>query len=139
MHPDPAQQNTPLTVLFTPDGHPYYAPVPGPAAPLMPYQPAPAPLPVYQPAYLPTAPQPEQQYRQPGGYSPARDPWVARLLAGGVGIGAAGVGVGFLLQALAAATTALAALAAVLALIWLLAHSGGSRGAVNVRVTNRNR
>ncbi|MFC1410965.1 hypothetical protein ACEZCY_15370 [Streptacidiphilus sp. N1-12] len=136
MYPQPAEQPTVPAVHFTPDGHPYYAPAP--AAPLVTYQPTPAPLPVYQPAYLATAPHAVQQ--QPAGYSAARDPWVARLFAGGIGIGAAGVGVGFLLQALTAATAGLAALAAVLALVWLLSHSsGGGRGSVNVRVSNRNR
>jgi len=135
VHPQPEHQLT-AAVLFTPDGRPYYAPTGTPVAPLVPYQPTPAPLPLYHPAYLPNPPMPEQQAT---GYSAARDPWVARLLAGGIGIGAAGVGVGFLLQALAAATTALAALAAVLGLVWLLSHGGSGRGSVHVQVTNRNR
>ncbi|MGX4738435.1 hypothetical protein [Kitasatospora griseola] len=126
-----------VPVLHTPDGTPYYA------AP-----PTTAPLALYQP--LTTLPA-QHQPATPATYLPAqtdapgRDVWPARLLAGGIGLGAAGVGLGFLLQTLAAATTGLGLLAAVLALAWLLKNgnsSGGRRGgAVNVQVnvSNRNR
>jgi hypothetical protein len=125
------------TVLYTPDGRPYYAAAPNPSAALaVPQQPNAAPLPYYQPMPLPTP--------MPSGYSIARDPVVVRLLAGGIGLGAAGFGLGFLFQALAAATTAIGLLLGVLAVVWLLAHSGGGRGGsvhvnVNNRMTNRNR
>ncbi|MFD5564978.1 hypothetical protein [Kitasatospora griseola] len=124
-------------VLHTPDGTPYYA-APPQIAPLTLYQPS-AVLPV------PVAQHPAAAYLPAQTDAPGRDVWPARLLAGGVGIGAAGVGLGFLLQTLAAATTGLGLLAAVLALAWLLKNgssSGSGRGgAVNVQVnvTNRNR
>ncbi|WP_042410254.1 hypothetical protein [Streptacidiphilus carbonis] len=134
--PDP---NTPITVLYDADGHPHYATtVPTTAGPLVRYQPAPVQPVVYQPSPLSTA----SPGAQPGGYSIGRDPVAGRLLAGGIGLGAAGVGIGFFLQALAAATTALAALAAVLVLVYVLIHSGGGSsrsGAVNIRISNRNR
>jgi hypothetical protein len=133
------------TVLYTPDGQPVYATVtPGLAAPLavIPAHTVPqptvipgaAPLPYYQPTPLPPT-----AVQAPTGYSPARDPWVIRLLAGGIGLGAAGVGLSFLFAALAAATTAIGLLLGVVAVVWLLAHSGGSGrgGAVNVTVHNR--
>jgi hypothetical protein len=66
-----------------------------------------------------------------------RDPWPARLLCGGVGIGAAGLGLGFAMQAIAAATTGLALLVGVLALVWLLRGSSGRSGAVSVTVSQR--
>ena len=137
-------QQTAAPVLYTADGHPLYATNPT-AAPLVPYQGAPAPVVIHHPgpAYLPA---PAQQFTA----ARTADPWPARLLCGGIGIGAAGVGTAFLLQAVAAATTGLGCLAAVLALAWLLKNSnsgGGSGrgGAVNVslnvsnRMTNRNR
>ncbi|WP_051943426.1 hypothetical protein [Streptacidiphilus rugosus] len=122
-----------VTVAYDADGRPYYLPATTPAAPLMPYQAsgqAAVPATVYQPAPLPAQP-------TNGGYSPLRDPIVMRLLAGGIGLGATGVGLSFLFTALAAATTAIGLLLGVLALVFLLAHSGGGRGAVNVRVDNR--
>jgi hypothetical protein len=132
-----ADPSAPITVLYDADGHPHYATVPTTAGPLARYQPAPIQPVVYQPTPLPTT-NPDMQ---PTGYSISRDPIAVRLLAGGIGLGAAGVGIGFLLQALAAATTALAALAAVLALVYVLIHSGGGGrgGAVNIRISNRNR
>ncbi|MFE0460493.1 hypothetical protein ACFW1A_14735 [Kitasatospora sp. NPDC058965] len=129
-------QPAPPVIGYTADGQPFYLTQPTTyTAPLVSYQPAPHPVLVQPgPPYLPS---------QPLNMPPARDPWPARLAAGGVGIGAAGVGLGFLLQTLAAATTGLGLLAAVLALAWLLKsnHSGGGRGAVNVsvNVSNRNR
>ncbi|MFD7986850.1 hypothetical protein ACFV4M_26190 [Kitasatospora indigofera] len=133
------QQPAAAPVLYTADGHPLYATAPQ-AAPLVPYQPA-APVVLHQAPYLAA----QHQFAA----DPARDPWPARLLCGGIGVGAAGVGVAFLLQAVAAATTGLGCLAAVLALAWLLKNSngggGGRGGAVNVslnvsnRMTNRNR
>ncbi|WP_327073853.1 hypothetical protein OG196_23500 [Kitasatospora purpeofusca] len=119
-------------LLYTPDGTPYYAhpsaPLPVPAQhPVLPTVHAPAPLAPYVPA------------------GPARDPWPARLLAGGIGIGGAGLGVGFLLQTLAAATTGLGLLVAALGVVYLLKNSsGGGRGGqgavnVHVNVSNRNR
>ena len=137
------QQQPTAPVLYTADGHPLYATNPQ-TAPLVPYRAAPAPVVLHHPgpAYLPT---------QPTAFTatPTGDPWPARLLCGGIGIGAAGVGTAFLLQAVAAATTGLGCLAAVLALAWLLKNSntggGGRGGAVNVslnvsnRMNNRNR
>ncbi|MFJ9693290.1 hypothetical protein [Kitasatospora sp. NPDC101183] len=133
-------------VLYTQDGTPYYA-----------TQPAPAPLALYHP----TAPLPAPIHHAPLGYlpaphtpapvpvpitAPARDVWPARLLAGGIGIGAGGLGLGFLLQTLAAATTGLGLLVGALGVLYLLKNSGGTggrggQGAVNVsvNVTNRNR
>ncbi|WP_037601017.1 hypothetical protein [Streptacidiphilus rugosus] len=118
------------TVVYDADGRPHYAFPQTPAAPLVPYHQPAQPAVVYQPAPLPAQP-------TSGGYSPLRDPIVARLLAGGIGLGATGVGLSFLFTALAAATTAIGLLLGVLALVFLLAHSGGSRGGVNVRVDNR--
>lgn len=139
------QPNPIATVLYTPDGQPVYATVtPGPAAPLavVPTHPARQPsvisgaasVPYYEPTPLPP-----MAVHAPAGYSPGRDPWVIRLLAGGIGLGAASVGLSFLFAALAAATTAIALLLGVLAVFWLLAHSGGSGrgGAVNLTVHNR--
>ncbi|TDU05226.1 hypothetical protein EDD99_3731 [Streptomyces sp. 846.5] len=134
MNPIP-DQSAPVTVLYDADGHPHYATT---AGPLVRYQPAQVQPVVYQPTPMPTT----NPGAQPTGYSIGRDPVAVRLLAGGIGLGAAGVGIGFLLQALAAATTALAALAAVLALVYVLIHSGGGSGrggAVNIRISNRNR
>lgn len=90
-------------------------------APIPPVAPAPAPVTVAAP--------------------PARDPWPARLVCGGVGLGAAGVGIGWMAQMIAAATTGLALLIGVLVLACLLkALMGrGHRGAVNVNVTTNNR
>ncbi|WP_404869151.1 hypothetical protein ACI1MP_19965 [Kitasatospora griseola] len=137
MNHTPYTQQPAAPVLHAPDGTPYYA-APPTTAPLALYQPA---------AVLPAQHQPgtPASYLPAQADAPVRDPWPARLLAGGIGLGAAGVGVGFLLQTLAAATTGLGLLAAVLALVWLLKNgssSGGGRGgAVNVQVnvTNRNR
>jgi hypothetical protein len=130
------------TVVYDADGRPLYAfPQTPAAAPLAPYQPPAQPAMVYQPAPLPAQPMMSAQH----GYSALRDPIAARLLAGGIGAGAAGVGLGFLFSALAAATTALGLLLGILALIWLVANTGGSRGGgavrvtVNNRMTNRNR
>ncbi|MFI9783248.1 hypothetical protein ACIHEI_07010 [Kitasatospora sp. NPDC051984] len=134
------QTAAPTPVAYGPDGTPYYAAPPAPA-PLALYQPVtglPAPAAQHRPATL-TAYLPEPMD------VPGRDPWPARLLAGGVALGAGGIGLSFLLQALAAATTGLGLLAAVLALVWLLKNgsgSGGGRGGavnVHVNVTNRNR
>jgi hypothetical protein len=125
------QPYAPPAVAYDADGRPYYLPAAAPAAPVALYQPAAQQPVIYQPAPVP------QPAQSSGGYHLARDPWVARLLAGGIGLGAAALGLGFLLQALAAATTALGLLLGILALIWLLAHSGGGRGAVNVRVDQR--
>ncbi|MGX4737164.1 hypothetical protein [Kitasatospora griseola] len=128
-------------VLYTVDGHPLYA-TPPQTAPLTLHRPAPHPVRDAGPVH---AIDPTSIYLPTPATEPARDVWPARLLAGGIGLGAAGVGLGFLLQALAAATTGLGLLAAVLALVWLLKNgssSGGGRGgAVNVQVnvTNRNR
>ncbi|MFG2694831.1 hypothetical protein [Kitasatospora sp. NPDC048407] len=134
------QTAAPAPVAYGSDGTPYYA------AP-----PAPAPLAIYQPTAVLPAPVAQQQHPTAITYLPAqadvpgRDVWPARLLAGGIGVGAAGVGLGFFLQALAAATTGLGLLAAVLALVWLLKNgssSGGAHGGavnVHVNVTNRNR
>ncbi len=100
-----------------------------------------SPVPIHHPG--PVAYLPAQHIPAP---LPVRDPWPARLLAGGVGIGSAGLGVGFLLQTLAAATTGLGLLVAALGVIYLLKNSSGGsgrggQGAVNVsvNVTNRNR
>ncbi|WP_030273466.1 hypothetical protein [Streptomyces sp. NRRL B-24484] len=126
-------------VLHAPDGTPYYA-APPQAAPLALHQPTAATLvPVQQHAALPAHPAAAYLPAEPG-----RDPWPARLLAGGIGAGAAGVGLAFLFQAIAAATTGIGLLAAVLALVWLLKNTGGGggrAGAVNlsVNVSNRNR
>ncbi|MFJ1707853.1 hypothetical protein [Kitasatospora sp. NPDC088346] len=132
------QQHTPA-VLYTADGQPYYLPGPTTAAPLIPYQPAPHPHLTHQQAPA------VGQLHSPMpvlNTTPERDPWPVRLLAGGVGTGAAGLGVGYMLQAVAQAATGLGLLAAVLALAWLLKNNSGSggRGAVNVHVsmTNRN-
>ncbi|WP_329488551.1 hypothetical protein OG618_18140 [Kitasatospora sp. NBC_01246] len=132
-------------VLYTPDGTPYYAhPAPLTAPPVLYHPGAPLPVPAQHPV-LPTvhAPAPLPQYLPA---APARDPWPARLLAGGIGIGGAGLGVGFLLQTLAAATTGLGLLVAALGVVYLLKNSSGGggrtgQGAVNVHVnvTNRNR
>ncbi|MEU6967396.1 hypothetical protein AB0A71_06600 [Kitasatospora aureofaciens] len=138
-------QPTVPSVLYTPDGTPYYAHQTPPApAPLVLYQPPnQAPFPVQHPglAYLPA---PHTPAPLPVAV-PARDPWPARLLAGGIGVGAGGLGLGFLLQTLAAATTGLGLLVGALGVLYLLKNSGGSgrggQGAVNVsvNVTNRNR
>ncbi|MFD8598385.1 hypothetical protein ACFV1L_25610 [Kitasatospora sp. NPDC059646] len=125
-------------VLHTPDGTPYYA-APPQTAPLALYQPVthhPVPLPQHPAAaYLPAQSE-----------AAGRDPWPARLLAGGIGVGAGGLGLGFLLQTLAAATTGLGFLLGILAVVWLLKNGGtgaggGRGGAVNVHVnvSNRNR
>ncbi|MEV4611668.1 hypothetical protein AB0K43_03570 [Kitasatospora sp. NPDC049258] len=134
------QQHTPA-VLYTADGQPYYLPGPAPVAPLIAHQPTQLPHLAHQQA--PTAGQnhtPVAMFNE----LPGRDPWPARLLAGGIGTGAAGLGVGYMLQAVAQAATGLGLLAAVLALSWLLKNSVGSngaggRGAVNVHVTTHNR
>ncbi|MFD5437037.1 hypothetical protein ACFWJ4_33420 [Kitasatospora sp. NPDC127067] len=129
-------------VLYTQDGTPYYATQPAPAPIALYHPPTPLPAPIHHPAlgYLPAphtpAPLPV----------PTRDPWPARLLAGGIGVGAGGLGLGFLLQTLAAATTGLGLLVGALGVLYLLKNSGGgggrsAQGAVNVsvNVTNRNR
>ncbi|MER5865904.1 hypothetical protein [Kitasatospora sp. NPDC002040] len=125
-------------------GHLYYG-APAAPAPLITYQGAPVPhltAQQYPPQVLrPTA------VHQPIPYGPEarRDLWPARLLCGGIGIGAAGTGLAFLLQAIAAATTGLGLITAALALGWLLKNqsstSSSGRGAVNVHVnvTSRNR
>ncbi|BFV58272.1 hypothetical protein KCMC57_up33760 [Kitasatospora sp. CMC57] len=129
-----------VPVHFTPDGHPYYAAPPA-AAPLAVYQPGPVGqfAPAYPPQVLHTAVHHPVPYTAGAG----RDPWPARLLCGGIGIGAAGVGTAFLLQAIAAATTGLGLITAALALGWLIKNQGGggssARGAVNVHVTTHNR
>ena len=138
------QQQPAAPVLYTADGHPLYATAPL-APPLMSYQPAPASVVIHHPG-------PTHHPAQAPAFTatPTGDPWPARLLCGGIGIGAAGIGTAFLLQAVAAATTGLGLLAAILALAWLLKNSnsgagGGRGGAVNVslnvsnRMTNRNR
>ncbi|GAB2722285.1 hypothetical protein [Kitasatospora kifunensis] len=140
MNPLPHQPITPV-IGYTADGQPFYLTPPTPTAQLIPYQPAPMPIPATS---HPPAPA-QQALLQP--YAPAavpgRDPWPARLLAGGLGIGGAGIGIGFAAQALAAATTAVALITAALGLLYLLKNGAGgaSRGAVNVHVnvTNRNR
>ncbi|MDH6132861.1 hypothetical protein P3T37_002247 [Kitasatospora sp. MAA4] len=131
-HPHPA-----APIAFTAEGLPYYATQPGPA-PITLYQPAAGhpPVLVHQAPPAPTHYTPQTLPTPVGG---GRDPWPARLLCGGIGIGAAGLGTGFLLQQIAAATTGLGCLAAILALLWLLKNTGGGRGGVNVTVNNRNR
>ena len=137
-------QQAAAPVLYTADGQPLYATAPV-AAPLAPYQAAPAPVVIHHP-------RPAHHPAQPPAFTaaPVGDPWPARLLCGGIGIGTASIGTAFLLQAVAAATTGLGLLAAVLALAWLLKNTnsgggGGRGGAVNVslnvsnHVTNRNR
>ncbi|MFD8695368.1 hypothetical protein [Kitasatospora purpeofusca] len=130
-----------------PDGTPYYlTPAPALTAPPALYHPAaPAPMP-YGPGlaptsvYLPAPPAAET--------APARDPWPARLLAGGVALGAGGLGVGYAVQAVAAAAGSIGGLAALGVGAYALAKTsggsggrGGGQGAVNVNVTvsNRNR
>ncbi|WP_405018028.1 hypothetical protein OHV05_14560 [Kitasatospora sp. NBC_00070] len=134
-HPSPV-----VPVYFTSDGHPYYA-APTASAPLALYQGG--PVGQFAPAYPPQVIHPAVHHPVPYTAGPGRDPWPARLLCGGIGIGAAGVGTAFLLQAIAAATTGLGLITAALALGWLLKNqnSGGSsaRGAVNVHVTTHNR
>lgn len=123
-------------IVYTADGQPMYLQTPAPTGgTVAAYQPA-MPL-VQQPLVLPAAYQPAV----PAAVDTGRDPWPARLLCGGVGVGAAGMGAGFLLQALAAATTGLALLVGALGLIWLLKNSGsgGRSGAVNVTVTTNTR
>ncbi|WP_354641321.1 hypothetical protein [Kitasatospora camelliae] len=138
-HTHPYAQ-TAAPVLHAPDGTPYYA-APPQAAPLALYQPTAAGLVPIQQQAAPLA-HPAAAYLPA---EPGRDPWPARLLAGGIGAGAASVGLAFLFQALAAATTGIGLLAAVLALVWLLKSTGGGAGgragAVNlsVKVSNRNR
>ncbi|MFD8483207.1 hypothetical protein [Kitasatospora sp. NPDC059673] len=137
MHHTPYAQPA-APVLHTPDGTPYYT-APPQTAPLALYQPT-AVLPVS------AAQHPAATYLPAPANTPGRDPWPARLLAGGIGLGAGGLGLGFLLQTLAAATTALGLLLGILAVVWLLKNggtgaSGGRGGAVNVHVnvSNRNR
>ncbi|GAA4869727.1 hypothetical protein [Kitasatospora terrestris] len=138
MNQQPYAQPTPA-VLYTTDGQPLYT-APPQTAPLSVYRPAPLPQPVPVHAVDPTS-----VYLPTPAAEPGRDVWPARLLAGGIGTGAAGIGLGFLFQAIAAAATGIGLLAAVLALIWLLKNTsssgGGRSGAVNlsVNVTNRNR
>ncbi|WP_457029250.1 hypothetical protein [Kitasatospora sp. P5_F3] len=141
------QQPYPLYVAApvpTPtDGHHYYG-APAAQAPLIPYQGAPVQYLTAQ-QYTPQVLHPTAVHMPTPVGVTGRDPWPARLLCGGIGIGAAGVGTALLLQAIAAATTGLGLLAAVLALGYLLKSTGGKdssgRGAVSVHVnvTNRNR
>ncbi|MFC5909498.1 hypothetical protein [Streptacidiphilus monticola] len=126
-----------LTVTYDADGRPFYTPAAGQVPAV--YQPQPVAVPmaaapvVYQAA-------PASQLAPAQGYHVTRDPIAARLIAGGIGVGAAGFGLSVFLSALAAATTALGILAGILALVFLLRStgSGGGRGgAVNVHVSNR--
>jgi hypothetical protein len=68
--------------------------------------------PPIQPYYGPTA--------APLPYSSMRDPWVARLLAGGAAVTGAGFALSFVLAALAAATTASGFVLEIIALVWLM-------------------
>lgn len=65
-----------------------------------------------------------------------RDPWPARLACGGIGLGAAGFGLGYLFQAIAQAAVGIGLLAACLGFAWLLKSGigGGSRGGKSVNV-----
>ncbi|MCL6281826.1 hypothetical protein M3398_31720 [Streptomyces albidoflavus] len=117
-------------VAYLADGTPVYA-TGAPGAELIHHQAAPAAPVVIAPAVthhpLPhPVPAP----------APVRDPWPARLLCGGVGVGAAGLGLGVLLEAVAAATTGLALLLGVLLIAGVLLRGGG-RGSVRVNVTQR--
>jgi hypothetical protein len=69
-----------------------------------------------------------------------RDVWPARLICGGVGLGAACLGVGFMAQALAQATIALGFVFGSLFLVWLLRSGigGGGRGGQSVNVRGNN-
>lgn len=93
---------------------------------------------VYQPTYQVV--QPYTAPSAPPAYSPVRDPLVCRLLAGTVAVVGCGFALSFVLEALAAATTALGFLLGIVALLWLLASGkGGSGKGVTVNITNSNR
>ncbi|MEV7182064.1 hypothetical protein [Kitasatospora sp. NPDC093679] len=137
------QPYVPTPVLYTADGQPLYT-APPRTAPIAVYRPAPTAHLTHPQAAVPI--EPASVYLPTPAPVPGRDVWPARLIAGGIGAGAAGVGLAFLFQAIAAATTGLGLLAAVLALVWLLKNTrgsggGGRAGAVNlsVNVSNHNR
>ncbi|MFF1795327.1 hypothetical protein ACFVXQ_14120 [Kitasatospora sp. NPDC058263] len=145
-----ASQQPPLAapVFYAPDGTPYYAaptPLTAPLALCQPPAPQPIPAQHATPAVVYLPQQPQALSPVPG---PVRDPWPARLVAGGVALGAGGLGIGFAVQAVAAAAGSVGGLAALGVGAYCLAKTtggnGGSRGGqgavnVNVTVSNRNR
>lgn len=116
-------------------GQPYYVAVPAPAGTVVPATPAgahPGSVTVYPPA--PHYPGPPA-----AAYSPMRDPLICRLVAGGVAVAGGCIGLSFLLQALAAAETALGIVVAGLAVLWLLTTSRGTSDRnVNISISNHN-
>lgn len=93
---------------------------------------------LYQPTYQVV--QPYTAPPAPSAYSPVRDPIVCRLLAGTVAVVGGAFALSFVLEALAAATTALGFLLGTVALLWLLTSGkSGSGKSVTVNITNANR